>query len=58
VHDYTSYHSLHPMHYIYEVSPTCIFAIDHAEQGREEPQEPTPVEAGNPKQDQGKPQCI
>jgi hypothetical protein len=46
------------MHYIYEVSPTCIFAIDHAEQGREEPQEPTPVEAGNPKQDQGKPQCI
>jgi hypothetical protein len=37
---------------------TCIFAIDHAEHGLEEPPEPAPVEAGNFEQDQGKPGCI
>jgi hypothetical protein len=40
------------------VSHTCIFAIDHAEPGHEDLQEPAPVEAGNHEQDQGKPQCI
>jgi hypothetical protein len=29
-------------------------AIDHVEQGREEPLEPTPVEGTDPEQDQGK----
>jgi hypothetical protein len=33
-------------------------AIDHMEQGREEPPEPAPVEDTDPEQDQGKPQCI
>jgi hypothetical protein len=40
------------------VSPTCIFAIDHTEQGREEPLEPAPVEGANYEQDQGKLRCI
>jgi hypothetical protein len=40
------------------VSHTCIIAIDHAEQGREEPPESAPVEGGNYEQDQGKPRCI
>jgi hypothetical protein len=40
------------------VSHTCIFLIDHVEQGREEPSEPAPIEDVNPKQDQGKPRCI
>jgi hypothetical protein len=34
---------------------TCTFAIDHVEQGRVEPPEPTPVEIADYKQDQGKP---
>jgi hypothetical protein len=37
---------------------TCIFAIEHTEQGREELPEPAPVEAGNYEQDQGKLRCI
>jgi hypothetical protein len=40
------------------VSHICIFAIDHAEPGREETTEPAPVEAGNYEQEQGKPRCI
>jgi hypothetical protein len=36
----------------------CIFAIDHVEQGRVEPLEPTPVEGADYEQDQGKPQYI
>jgi hypothetical protein len=34
---------------------TCIFTIDHAERGLEEPPESAPVEAANFEQDQGKP---
>jgi hypothetical protein len=40
------------------VSHNCIFAIDHAEQGREELPEPAPVETDNYEQDQGKPWYI
>jgi hypothetical protein len=40
------------------VSHTCIFTIDHAEQGHEEPPKPTQVEGANTKQEQGKPRCI
>jgi hypothetical protein len=40
------------------VSHTCIFTIDHAEQGCVEPPEPAPVEGVDFKQDQGKPRCI
>jgi hypothetical protein len=40
------------------VSHTCIFVIDHVEQGREEPSELAPVEDANPEEDQGKPWCI
>jgi hypothetical protein len=39
-------------------SHACIFTIDHAEQGHEEPPEPAQVEGVISKQDQGKPQCI
>jgi hypothetical protein len=40
------------------VSHTCIFMIDHMEQGHEEPPEPAQVEGVNTEQDQGKPWCI
>jgi hypothetical protein len=40
------------------MSPTCIYAIYHAEHGRVEPPEPAPVEAADFEQDQGKPRCI
>jgi hypothetical protein len=40
------------------VSHTMHFAIDHAEQGPEEPQEPAQVEDTNPEQESGKPRCI
>jgi hypothetical protein len=40
------------------VAHTCIFAIDHVEQGRVEPPEPAPVEDADYEQDQGKPWCI
>jgi hypothetical protein len=40
------------------VSHICIFAIHHAEQGREEPLEPAQVKGVNYEQDQGKPRCI
>jgi hypothetical protein len=40
------------------VSQTCIFAIDHAEQGHEEPSEPAQIEDANTKQEHGKPRCI
>jgi hypothetical protein len=39
-------------------SHTCIFVIDRAEHGLEEPSAPAPLETGNPEQDQGKPQSI
>jgi hypothetical protein len=40
------------------VSHTCVFVIDHAKQGHEEPLEPTQVEGANFEQEQGKPRCI
>jgi hypothetical protein len=40
------------------VSYTCIFAIDHTEQGQEEPPELAQVEGANFEQEQGKPRCI
>jgi hypothetical protein len=40
------------------VSHTCIFTIEHAEQGLKETSELAQVEDVNPKQDQGKPGCI
>jgi hypothetical protein len=40
------------------VSHTCIFVIDHAEQGHEEPPELAQVEYANTEQEQGKPRCI
>jgi hypothetical protein len=40
------------------VSHTCIFAIDHAEQGHEEPSEPAQVKGTNFEQEHGKPRCI
>jgi hypothetical protein len=40
------------------VSHTYIFVIDHAEQGHEEPPEPTQVEGANFEQEQGMPRCI
>jgi hypothetical protein len=40
------------------VSHTCIFVIDHVEQGHEEPPEPAQVEGANTEQEQGKPWCI
>jgi hypothetical protein len=40
------------------VSHTCIFVIDHAEQGHAEPSEPAPVEGVDYEQDQGKLWCI
>jgi hypothetical protein len=36
----------------------CIFAVDHTEQGHEEPPEPAQVLGANYEQDQGKPRCI
>jgi hypothetical protein len=46
------------MHYFYLSVSYLRIAIDHVEQGREEPLEPAPVEDTNPEQDQGKPRCI
>jgi hypothetical protein len=40
------------------VSHTCIFAIDHAEQGPKEPLEPAQVDDTNTEQEQGKPRYI
>jgi hypothetical protein len=40
------------------VAHDCIFAIDHAEQGRAEPPEPASVKDADYEQDQGKPRCI
>jgi hypothetical protein len=40
------------------VSHTYAFAIDHVEQGPEEPSEPTQVEDANTEQEQGKPRFI
>jgi hypothetical protein len=40
------------------VAHGCIFAIDHAEQGRAEPPEPAPIETADFEEDQGKPWCI
>jgi hypothetical protein len=40
------------------VSHICIFVIDHAEQGHEEPPEPAQVEGVNTEQDQDKSWCI
>jgi hypothetical protein len=49
---------LHPMYSFMLVSHTYTFAIDHAEQGHEEPPEPAQVEGINTEQDQGKLRCI
>jgi hypothetical protein len=40
------------------MSHTCIFMIDHAEQGHEEPSEPAPLEGANIEKEQDKPWCI
>jgi hypothetical protein len=40
------------------VSHTCIFVIDHAEQGPEDPPELAQVEDANAEKEQGKPRCI
>jgi hypothetical protein len=40
------------------VTHTCIFTIDHVEQGRVEQPEPAPVEGADYEQDQGKSQYI
>jgi hypothetical protein len=40
------------------VSHTCIFVIDYAEPGHEEPLELAQVEGVNTEQDQGEPRCI
>jgi hypothetical protein len=40
------------------VSHTCLFVIDHAQQGHKEPPEPAQVEGANSEQEQGKPRCI
>jgi hypothetical protein len=40
------------------VSHTCIFAIDHVEQGHEEPSVSAQVEGANSEQEQGKSRCI
>jgi hypothetical protein len=40
------------------VSHTCIFVIDQAEQGHEEPPEPAQVTGANFEKEQGKPWCI
>jgi hypothetical protein len=40
------------------VAHTCIFAIDHVEQGCVEPPELAPVEGADYEQDHGKPWCI
>jgi hypothetical protein len=40
------------------MSHTYIFAIDHTEQGHEEPSKPAQVKGANSEQDQGKPRCI
>jgi hypothetical protein len=40
------------------VSHSCIFVIDHVEQGHEELPEPAQVEGANSEQEQGKPRCI
>jgi hypothetical protein len=39
-------------------SHTYTFALDPTKPEPEEQQEPAPVKDANPKQDQGKPQCI
>jgi hypothetical protein len=55
VHEHVAYRSLHPMHCIYV--GVSYFAIDHTEQGREEPPEPARIEGGKNEQDHGKPRC-
>jgi hypothetical protein len=57
-HDHAAYYSLHLMHCIYLSVSLLPTVIDPMEQEREEPPELAPVEATNPEQDQGKPQCI
>jgi hypothetical protein len=44
--------------YIMSMCHTCIFVIDHVEQGREEPPDPTQVEDANTEQEQDKPWYI
>jgi hypothetical protein len=46
------------MHYFHRSVLFLRIAIDHMEQGCEEPPEPAPVEDTDPEQDQGKPRCI
>jgi hypothetical protein len=46
------------MHCFYLSVSSLRIAIDHMEQGREEPPETALVEHTDPEQDQGKPRCI
>jgi hypothetical protein len=46
------------VHFFHLSVSSLRIAIDHMEQGREEPPEPAPVEDSDPEQDQGEPQCI
>jgi hypothetical protein len=46
------------MHWFHLSVSSLRITIDHVEQGREEPPDPTPVEDTDPEQDQGKPRCI
>jgi hypothetical protein len=47
----------HALHFML-VSHNCIFVVDLAELKVEQLQEPVPIKGTNPKQEQGKPQCI
>jgi hypothetical protein len=46
------------MHCFHLSVSSLSIAIDHVEQGREEPLEPAPVEDTDPEQDEGKTRCI
>jgi hypothetical protein len=46
------------MHYFHLSVSSLRIAINHVEQGREEPPKSAPVEDTNLEQDQGKPRCI
>jgi hypothetical protein len=51
VHDHASYYFLHLVHYFYLSVSSLHIAIDHVEQGREEPPKPAPVKDTNPEKD-------
>jgi hypothetical protein len=58
VHDYASYHSLHPCIAIMLLSHMYIIAIGHTELGPEETPELAQAKGVNHEQDQGKLRCI